>query len=304
MKKVISLLIISVMALTLFAGCNSGKEQISVYFKDKQTNSLSEEKRTVKSGAKASAPEMAKAAVEYLISGPVNETNAPVISDKAKLLSLAVNEGVATVNISSHYNDKKGVDALLLRFSFVNTLCFIDGIDGIVILVEGKPIVSETDGKELGVLTMNDIALNTQNAQLAETTTITLYFPAGDGSYLKEEKRKVEIQNALSIEKTVVSELIKGPQKEGLTSSVPAGTKLLGIETKDSVCFVNFSVEFISKASSGSLSTTLTLYSVVNSLCALDGVESVQILVNGEAGVEFGNAVLDIPYEAKEEYVK
>lgn len=304
MKKVITFVIILVMAISLFSGCNPDKKQISIYFKDKQTNSLNEEKRTVKAGTKASAREMAKIAIEHLISGPLNEMNSPVISNKAKLLSIAVNEGVATVNMSSHYNKKKDVDALLLRFSFVNTLCSIDGINGIVIQVEGKPLVSEVDGKEFGVLSMSDIALDIQNAQVTEKTTIRLYFPSADGAYLKEERRSVEIQNALSMEKTVVSELIKGPHKEGLQSSIAAGTKLLGIETKDSVCFVNFSGEFISKASPGSLSTTLTLYSVVNSLCALEGVESVQILVNGEAGVEFGNAVLDIPYEAKEEYVK
>lgn len=304
MKKVICVLTVFALIMSFLAGCNSEKEQISVYFKDGQTNNIREEKRTIKADKDTSSESLAKIAVEELIKGPTEENHKSVISKEARLRSLKVNGKVATVNMSSHYNDKKDTEALLLRFALVSTLCAIEGIDGVVILVEGAPVVSEITGKELGVLSMNDIALNMQNAQTMQEMTIKLYFPKKDGSFLQKEKRKVQIQNALSLEKTVVSEIIKGPESKELSASVAPGTKLLGIETKDNVCFVNFSGEFISKANSGSLETTLSLYSIVNSLCELDGVDSVQILVNGEAGMEFGNFVLDIPYEANKGIVK
>lgn len=293
MKKAISLLLTIVMITALFFGCDAEKTQLSIYFRNAQSNELSEEKRSVKADEKAGAVELAKLAVAQLISGPQNEKNAAVIDSEAKLLSLVVNDAVATVNISKHFSQKKGVDALILRFALINTLCSIDGIDGIVIQVEGKPIVSENTGKEYGVLSISDIALNTE-----DNTTINLYFPDKNGEGLRLEKRTVNVQQTLSLEKTVVSELIKGPENKELAPSVPEGTKLLNIETKDNVCYVNFSNEFRSKTSSGSAATTMTLYSVVNSLCALKNVSSVQILINGETGVEFGNFVLDIPYEA------
>lgn len=296
MKKAISLLLTIVMITALLFGCDAKKTQLSIYFRNAQSNELSEEKRSVKADEKAGAVELAKLAVAQLISGPQNEKNAPVIDSEAKLLSLVVNDAVATVNFSKHFSQKKGVDALILRFALINTLCNIDGIDGIVIQVEGKPIVSENTGKEYGVLSISDIALNTE-----DNTTINLYFPDKNGEGLRLEKRTVNVQQTLSLEKTVVSELIKGPENKGLAPSVPEGTKLLNIETKDNVCYVNFSSEFRSKTSSGSAATTLILYSVVNSLCALKNVSSVQILINGETGVEFGNFVLDIPYEANQE---
>lgn len=293
MKKAISLLLAIVMLAAIFCGCSEKKTQLSIYFKDSQSNELSEEKRNVNAAEAAGEVELAKLAVAQLIEGPQNEKNSAVIDSGAKLLSLVVNEGVATINMSKHFSDKKGVDALLLRFAFINTLCSIDGIDGIVIQVEGKPIVSENTGKEYGVLSISDIALNTE-----DNTTIHLYFPDKDGEKLLLEKRTVNVQQTLSLEKTVVSELIKGPENKKLAASIPDGTKLLNIETKDNVCYVNFSNEFRSKTSSGSTATTMTLYSVVNSLCALENVSSVQILINGETGVEFGNFVLDIPYES------
>lgn len=299
MKKIISIFLILVMSVLILASCSAERTTISVYFKNRQTSELNEEKRIVRVGEADGAAELAKLAVAELIKGPQNEKNSAVIDRDAKLLSLVINDGVATVNISSHFGKKKGVDGLLLRFAFINTLCRIDGINGIVIQVEGKPLVSENTGKEYGVLSMSDIALNTE-----DKLTLNLYFPDKEGESLVPEKRTVDAQMALSLEKTVVSELIKGPKDNGLSSAIADGTKLLNIETKDNVCYVNFSSEFILKTSSGSTATMLSLYSVVNSLCELESVESVQILVNGETGAEFGNFVLDIPYEANEQLIK
>lgn len=299
MKKVLSLILVIIMIAGIMSACGKNTEKISVYFKNTQTNELSEEKHSVEVDKSAGTKELAKLAVGELIKGPMNEKNTAIISPEAKLLSLVLNNGVATVNMSSHFSEKNGADQLLLIFAFVNTLCNIDEIKGVVIQVEGKPIVKESTGEEWGVLGMNDMALNTE-----DKTALELYFPDKDGEKLVVEYRTIDSQQALSLEKAIVSELIKGPVNGKLSPAVADGTKLLNIETKDGVCYVNFSSEFKSKSSSGSTATMLSLYAVVNSLCELKNVESVQILVNGETGVEFGNFVLDIPYEANLELVK
>ena len=196
MKKVISIFLIMLMLVVLFASCSTERTTISIYFKNGQTSELTEEKRIVKAGEEGGAAELAKLAVEELIKGPQNERNSPIIDSGAKLLSLVINDGVATVNMSSHFGKKKGVDGLILRFAFINTLCRISGIDGIVIQVEGKPLVSENTGREYGVLSMSDIALNTE-----DKVTLNLYFPDKQGENLVLEKRTVDAQMALSLEK-------------------------------------------------------------------------------------------------------
>ena len=292
MKKFMSLLLIIILSVTAFSACNSDGIKIRVFFKNSSKNELRAEMRTVKADKDASARTIARLAVNELIKGPKEEGNLAIINKSAKLISLAVNENVATVNISKHYLQKKGVDELILRFAIVNTLCDIKGIDGVVIQVEGNNLVSETTGKEIGVLRMDGNIVFAPEDKLA----VTLYFPDKGFEHLSGEIRRIDVQNALSLEKIVVDELLKGPQSSELSASLPQGTKLLSVEVKDKVCFVNFSKEFAS--ATGSASTTMALYSVVNSLCTLRNIESVQILVNGEAGVEFGNFVLDIPYEA------
>ena len=299
MKKILSLFVVLIMVAALFSACDSEGVELNLYFKDAYENKLTAEKRAVEADEDASEQELAKLAVNELIRGPESEECKPVISKEAKLISLAVNGKVATVNFSGHYTKKKGVDELILRFAVVNTLCDIEGIDGVVIQVEGKNLVSEATGKELGVLRKDNIALATE-----DKLPVTLYFPDKKGEFLVGEVRQIDTQNALSIEKIIVDELIKGPGSKELSASVSKETKLISIETKDKVCYVNFSAEFINRTKSGSAATTLTLYSVVNSLCSLKNVESVQILINGEAGIEFGNFVLDIPYEANYDLVK
>ncbi len=295
MKKIFVLVLVVVLALPIFSACSQKSGEISVYFKDAATNNLNEEKRSMKNSKNASIEEKAKFAVGELIKGPANEKNAPVISKDAALLKLEIKGGVATVNMSSHYLDKKNVDELLLRFALVKTLCSIEGIDGIVIQIEGNPLV-DVDGKEVGLIKKTDV-VDKYTTQVKEEIKVKLYFPNMNELNLGTELRTVEVQNSLSPEKTVINELMNGPEDKSLSASIPKDTKLLDIETKDGVCSVNFSSEFIKNAGSSSLETTLILYSIVNSLCELDNVESVQILINGESGAEFGNFVLDNTYE-------
>ena len=297
MKRVVLFLLIFILIISCFCGCNTKKTQLSIFFKDIETNNLTEEKHEVETGGKKGAQVLAKLAVAELCKGPLNEKSVPVINKDAKLISLALNNGVATVNMSKHFAEKTGVDGLILRYSFIKTLCSIDGIDKVVIQVEGVNLVGE-DGKEIPPLGNEDY-VDPENAQ---RETVKLYFPNSDGTALGSEIRNIEIQNMPSLEKAVVTELINGPKDKSLSKALPEGTKLLGIEIKDKICYVNFSKEFVNNAGSGSSETTMILYSVVNSLCDLDSVDSVQILIEGKTDEEFGNFVFDIPYEANYDY--
>ena len=300
MKKVLLILMALILTVGIFSSCgkNSGT-QVKVYYKASSTNDLVYEARNLDLGKKTDAESVAKNALKELIKGPKEEGKVPVISKKTKVYSLSVSERVATVNFSEHYLEKADGASVLLRHAIVYTLCGIEGIEGVVIQVEGENLVNKSTGKEFGVLGMGDIANGTE-----DKVTVKLYFPDKKADGLFVEYRSIDAQNALSLEQIVINELIKGPQSSNLAPSVPQETKLIKLERKDNVCFVNLSGEFVSKTNSGSSATTMALYSVVNSICALRGVDSVQILINGETGVEFGNYVLDIPYEADYSLVK
>ena len=65
-----------------------------------------------------------------------------------------------------------------------------------------------------------------------------------------------------------------------MIGTIPEGTKLLSVSTDQGVCYVNLSEEFLTPLPD--VKETISLYSIVNSLCQLPGVDQVQIAINGE----------------------
>lgn len=135
-----------------------------------------------------------------------------------------------------------------------------------------------------------------------EEVEVTLYFAnkqyveTGDESYEKimTEKRIIEYGN-IPLEEAIVKELIKGPESDELSTSIPATVSLLGVETADGTCFVNFSQEGLY---GGSLQEDFTIAQIVNSLLELDNVDRVQFLIDGEKAESLmGHFSINEPFE-------
>lgn len=122
---------------------------------------------------------------------------------------------------------------------------------------------------------------------------LNLYFGDKNADKLYLERRNIEVIN-LAVARASILALIEGP-KTNLIPSMPVGTKLLGINLKNGICTVNFSKEFILNHSGGSAGELLTLYSIVNTLTEFKTINSVAILVEGQAGKTLGNIILDKP---------
>jgi len=127
------------------------------------------------------------------------------------------------------------------------------------------------------------------NQPKPENTTvkkqITLYFADDQAEYLVAEKQTVEIKEpvtSVKLASSIVQALIAGPQTKGLYPTLPAETHLLSLKIKDSVAYVNFSQELISKHWGGSTGEGMTINSVVNSLTELKEIKKVQFQVEGK----------------------
>lgn len=130
--------------------------------------------------------------------------------------------------------------------------------------------------------------------------TISLYFADSLATSLVKEERKIPADEYSSLEEAVVCELIKGSEKENNVSLMPDGTRLLGVSSEDDVCTVNLSSEFIDNSAGGTAFETLSVYSVVNSLCELENVEKVKFLIDGNSVEVYGNFIFDEPFEPQE----
>lgn len=136
-----------------------------------------------------------------------------------------------------------------------------------------------------------------------EVVNITLYFPDNEALYLHKETREVELNKGTSLEIAVLDELFKGPKSEDLSISLYGENLVNSVETKDGVCTVDFKQDFVVLNSGGTTGEGFAIASVVNSLCELDGVESVRILIDGQDDVEFGHTILENIYKPFNELV-
>ena len=219
---------------------------------------------------------------EYILNELINPPSGKVspLCDGTKLNYVKIEDEIATVDFSKEFTDIKNPKYTLSPAAVAKTLCSLDFISGVNILVDGLPALG-IDGTPIGLIMKSDI-MDDEGNSVASKTTVTLYFGDTMGEGLVSERRNVEIPSSGTVEKAIVDELIKGPQTEGNISVIPQGVKVLSVETKNRVCFVNLSKEFIDKVSGGSSGEILTVYSIVNSLTELDTVSSVQLLIEGE----------------------
>lgn len=303
-RHIVGIAAVLMTALLVFiAGCNAGGPQSSVgqkekqdfvnlYFANKDGTDLVEEKLDVKNVAYEELPEYV---VNKLLEGPKAQENTRAIRAGTSLLSLEVDKGGATVDLSKEFYNTEGIQDVLAASSIVKSLCSIHGIERVKVLVEGEELTGQ-DGKKSGAVKDNDLIFDA-DALNQDEANVTLYFSDADAMYLVPEIRRIKVPKGESMEKMIVTELIRGPKKEKLYKTVPAETKIRSVETKDGVCFVNLSNEFITKHGGGSAGEQMTVYSIVNSLTELSNVDKVQFLIEGEKKDVFIHLIFNEPIE-------
>lgn len=112
-----------------------------------------------------------------------------------------------------------------------------------------------------------------------DNKTVTLYFSDDQAINVVPEKRTVTVkQNRLA--QAIVEALLDGPKTKGLVNPFPKDVKLLSVERKDDILYVNFSREI--QQGAGSAGEIMTIQAVVFSLTELPGVEKVQFLIEGQ----------------------
>lgn len=129
-----------------------------------------------------------------------------------------------------------------------------------------------------------------------EPVQVTLYFSDQNAEFLRPEVRQVMLDKGQSPIVAAIEELIRGPLDPRLSRTIPEGTRLLGIEIKDGIAWVNFSREIQVNHWGGSAGERLTTFSVVNTLTEFSQIQAVQFLVEGEVHESiWGHGITDEP---------
>lgn len=135
---------------------------------------------------------------------------------------------------------------------------------------------------------------------------VLLYFADRDASYLVPELRRYPAGAEYGPE-LILQGLIEGPHQPELSPTVPPTTRVLQVEQEGDLLKVVFSRELRDDhRAPGSAGEIMTIFSIVNSLTELPGVERVLIGIEGDEEridqVLF-HLALDEPYERNESLI-
>lgn len=271
---------------------------VTLYFPKEDNSGVLQEKRViyVKDGA------ILRAAIVALMEGPMQKGLRKGIPDKTRILGLKCVDNVAIADFSREFATANGISEITEKISVVNTLTGIGGVDRVRIYIEGKDWIAPS-GMPYGKMKKTVLDKNGFPVKYDEKT-FTLYFANGNADKIVAEKRKVNYPDSDKQEKVVFEELAQGPETKGLHPVIPKGVKLLSVETKNGICYLNLSHEFVDNNHVGSAGESMTLNSIVDSLTELPGIKKVQFLINGKIRKAYLHVIFDKPFGRNESIIK
>lgn len=217
--------------------------------------------------------------------------------------AFSINEDVIQISVDEDYKDLSATTEVLTRAAIVRTLTQIEGINYVSMKIGDKQLTDST-GALINAMKADQFVDNAGNEiNTYETVELTLYFAAENGKHLRKAIRSVEYNSNISLERVVIDNLIGGPIGEGLYPTINPNTKVISVAVKDKICYVNLSEEFLSQQYS--VLPEVTIYSLVNSLIELNGVNKVQISIDGDTNRVFREAIsFSSPFERNLDILK
>ena len=119
-------------------------------------------------------------------------------------------------------------------------------------------------------------------------TIVSLYYYNNETKELISEGRLIDAKDLLENPYQKLMELlIKGPENQSLSKTIPDGTKINKVELKGDILYVDLSNEFIENHPGGEEQECASVYSIVDTMTNLTEVNAVKILIDGKENMAF-----------------
>lgn len=166
-------------------------------------------------------------------------------------------------------------------------------IAAVVTFVVGVFIVTKYGGRFMAPST-------TPKPSAPTSRVVELYLSDTEGLMLKAMEHTIAKGTIEKELKEAIGALIGDP-----SSTIPQGTRLLGVSVKGEVAFVDFSSEIVKNHPGGSSGETQTIYSIVDTaVLNFPQVKEVQILVEGKTEQTLaGHIDISLPLEADKDII-
>lgn len=290
-----TLTVVLLLMITLLTSCSAKSKdtdilnnEYQIYYLDSKTSGIVNESYIPEGKTKG---QLVTELLEVLQKDPVNMVYKKGIPEGVTIKDYSILDDQLVINFDTNYSELSGINEVLCRATIVKTMCQIPGIDFVLFNVNGQPFI-DSNGIQIGLMTAEFFIENTG----AETNyKVTLYFANETGDKLKKTTRNIFYTGTSPIEEHVINQIINGPTERGLYATVPEGTTLLNVSTKESICYVDLNEKFLEKLPD--VTEEVVIYSIVNSLVELPGIIKVQFRINGQIVETFQNTPFDVLFE-------
>lgn len=301
-KRIGLIIMVLVLLMGTLVGCGEKKEEVSdyyIYYLDK------DETKTVAVGYTPKATD-AKGMVDELLkelSKPGDSLNYKnPIPEGVRVDFWKLDNTQLYLHFNRGYSEMDNISEVLCRAAIVRTLTQIEEVECVSFYVGDFPLM-DVNGNPIGLMTAESFVEN-PGAQINVIlcSDITLYFSNKEGTKLVPEVQEVHYSSNISMEKLIIEHLLKGPKSKELRPAIPKDTKLVNVSVLDGVCYVNLDEGFMEQ--NYEVAEPIVIYSIVNSLVELPGVNKVQITVNGEDNKIYRDSyALGVIYERNLDYL-
>lgn len=302
--------LLCVLCMCFIMGCGSDKEgyDYQLYYINVQDYRLEGE------GYNAYSKDSYHLIGELLAALATEPNNDEVVTpgfDTMKVLghSDISDEGYVKIDFDMSYNSLATIKETLCRAAIVKTLCQIEGVKGVEFTIDGA-VYKNSKGEEYGVMSDETfVDFSVDKSAYNQTLSVSLYFADKSGKKLVKLPVNVTFNGSVPIETLVVQQLIKGPEvisgvEQEIQATIPDTSVINQITVREQICYIDFSEDFLTALPG--IGREAALYSVVNSLVDLPGINKVQFSIDGKVMRYFGDSLIifDKPLERKLELVK
>ena len=229
--------------------------------------------------------ELAQRLLERLLAAAPDAGVRAPLPGGTPLLSLSVLGNWARVDFSRQYARLAGIDLTLADYCVTLTLTQLAGVHAVSITSGGR----EPPYRETQTLTTTNPQLSMREDAL-RPITVSLYFLDPTSGALRAEKRALARYEGQTRVNALLEALAQGPESDALAALLPEEFTVLSARVEEGTCYLNLP----SDADLG-ISPRQTVESLVLSLCSLDTVERVQIVVDGEIAAQLNGVNVGEP---------
>ena len=229
--------------------------------------------------------------MELLLGGCTDKDFICPVPEGTTVNSCTVTGGTVSVDLSGEYGQMLGVERTIADYCITLSLMQLDGIYAVRLTVNGLL----PEGRTNGVYTSAEVLL-TSPEDIVRTVKVTLYFPTSSGT-LAGEERRLTVYEGETVAQAVVKALTERPLDSyaGLEQLLPEGFTVLDTKVEDGTCYLNLSGSVTALLPEDNADQERMIQGLVDSLCSLEDVNQVQLMVDGEYQMMLGCVPISRP---------